>query len=122
MNVTKEILLYIESNTTYIVGHDIFQGYTIGAQGVAVYQIGGVLSESGMEMVTLHIASIQQDYITAEDKLNDIWRLFTNSKGFSTTNLTVHNSIPNKYPSYIGVDEEDNHIFTASFNIYFTGE
>lgn len=122
MNFTRELLLYLEEETSYVVGTDMFQGVFPDdiEDGFLFTQISGTENESNLKSITVHVTSMQEDYDTANDTINEIYDLLSYSRGLTLPNGTyVFNSVPMKFPSFITTTEHDKYVFTCSFTFYF---
>lgn len=118
----KELLDWIETKTSYIIGTDLYLGTlpTDDDDGIAAFQVGGDENESGMQAVQINFIALNIDYTSCETYINDIYQLLAYSKGIQLATEYIHNSIPMGIPRYLGINEHKRSRWSASFVLYLT--
>lgn len=122
MNLAREVILWLESKTSFVAGTSLFQGvFQVGnEEGVAIVELGGNENESLLRQVIIHITVQGKDYDTANDDIQTVWNLLSFSNGMTLLNgKEVFNSTALKYPSFIAVTEHNKYMFTASVTLHF---
>ena len=116
MNITRELLDYIETNSSLTVGTDIFQGKipNTNLNGIVVTHSGGDESDSLMQKIIVHIASHYDDYDTANDKLQEVYTLLAYCNGLTLASGYVHNVYPLSLVGFVTVTEQNKYIFSCS--------
>ena len=122
MNITREILDYIEANTSFVIGTDMFQGRILdtNTNGVVISHDGGIENESLMNEQPIHFASHYDDYDTANDKLVILYNLLVFSNGLTLASEYVFNITPLKLVGFVAVTEQNKYIFSFSVVCYLT--
>lgn len=122
MNITRELIDYIEANTDFIIGGDLFQGKLpdTNTNGVIVSHSGGYENDTNLMALTVHFASHYNDYDTANDRLEVIYNLLANSNGLTIASGYIFNSVPLKLVGFVTVTEENKYIFSCSVVCYIT--
>ncbi len=117
MNMTREIIDYICSQTTFVVGTDIFQAKLTSTNdtGIIVTHSGGGENDSLMQYYQVNFIAIYDDYDTSQENLEVIWNLLSYSNGFTLSSGDyVHNSTGLKLPGFITVTEQNKYVFSCS--------
>jgi hypothetical protein len=122
MNISRELLDYIETNTDFTVGVDLFQGKipNTNAEGVVITHNGGIENDTLMQKIPVHIASCYSDYDTGNDKLTIIYELLSYCNGLTLASGYVFNVTPLKLPGFVDVTEQNKYIFSFSVVCYIT--
>jgi len=118
--VTKELLDYVESETTLIVGTDLFWGiYPLEDRvGVLLSDLGGTHNDTDMGTIQILINAKYQDYQTTMTKIELVYNLLAYSNGFTLTSYTVFNSVPVSMPQFLGKDDTGLLMFSAIVNLF----
>ena len=121
MNLTRELIFWLESQTSFIAGDDLFQGvYPLDHEyGIMLKQIDGQESESNLQSVNIHISSLAEDYDTSFDNIEIVYNLFAHSRGIVISGVTILNSTPLKMPSFVAVTEHNRYLFTCSIICHY---
>lgn len=121
MNILRELLTYLEDNTSLVIGTDLFQGVlpegTI--EGTVFRQVGGTQSMSGMVSVLIAINTFYRDYDTAIDNLETLHNMLSYSKGIQLPNIYVFDSEPMKHPGFITQTEQSIFICSSSVVLHY---
>ena len=122
MNIAHEIIDYIVSETSLVVGTDIFQAIlpTTNDNGIVVSSSGGTESDSLMQSYMVDIACQYNDYDTASDNLTTVYNLLAYSNGFTLASGVAHNSTPIKLPGFVTITDQNKYIFSCSLICYIT--
>ena len=120
MSIAKDIVKYLDTNTSFTVGSNLFLGYIPLEKetGVAIAEVGGWENDTNMLRVMLHITSIADDYETAETNCYIAYNKLVYSNGFTIDSGYVFNCVPISTPIYIGLNEHQKVIMTCSIAIY----
>lgn len=122
MNIARELLLHLETKTSYIVGTDMFMGvFPVGDEtGILIYEFGGDENDTNLKASNIQIAVQADDYDTANDTIHSIWDVLAYSKGITLGNgVYLFNTTPLKYPGFVTTTEHDKYLFTCSIIAYF---
>jgi len=117
MNIAREIILHICSNTDFTVGSDIFQGLLAdtNANGVTVSSSGGVENDTLLRRENVYLSAMYDDYDTGHDKLTEIFNLLSYSHGITLDSRDyIHEIVGLKTPGFVTVTEQGKYIFTCS--------
>jgi hypothetical protein len=122
MNISRDIVNYIESKTSHVIGTNLFLGHLpdTNSNGIIVSHSGGDENESLMQRWNVYIIAHYNDYQTANDKLEAIYNLLAFSNGITITSGYIHNIVPMKLPGFITVTEQNKHVFSFSLVCYIT--
>jgi hypothetical protein len=120
MSVTRDIVKYVNDNTSFTVGTDLFLGYIPldRTVGVAIAEVGGTENDTNMLRLHLHIVSVADDYFTAENNCYSVYNLLVFSNGFNLDSGYVFNCVPINTPTYIGLNEHQKVIVTCAIALY----
>ena len=118
--VTKELVDYIESATTLIVGTDLFLGVypTDDRVGVLISDLGGPHNDTDMGAFQILINARYQDYQTTIEKIKSVYNLLAYSNGFTLTSYTVFNTVPVSMPQFLGTDDTGLLMFSSIINLF----
>lgn len=116
----KELLDWIESKTSYVVGTNLFLANIPDDvdDGIACFQAGGDENESNLNSIQVNFIATGIDYTTAETLINDIYLLLAYSKGIQLASSYILNSVPMGIPRFLTINEHKRYVFSASFIIY----
>ena len=120
MSIAKDIVTYLDTNTDFVVGTDLFLGdLPINKDvGVAITEVGGVENDTNMQQVQLHIVSIADDYTTADADCYTVYNALVYANGFTIASGYVFNVVPINTPTYIGLNEHEKVIMTCRVALY----
>jgi len=120
MNIAKDIVTYINTKTSLVLGQDLFLGFLPqdDSVGVVIAESGGYENETNMLRINLQIVSIAEDYTTAEAKCSMVYNALVYSNGFTITSGYVFNCVPINTPTYIGLNEHQQVIMTCNIALY----
>ena len=121
MNIARDIIFWLEANSTYVAGTDLFLGMmpNTDTEGIVLAQAGGFENESNMVQTTLLINSIYTDYDSAVDNLQAVYNLLSHSGGLVTANYSFFNSVPIKYPGFVGRTPDGDYLGSCSIQLFF---
>lgn len=126
MNIVREILLYLENNSSsWVVGDYLFQGvFPVGNEtGILMYEFGGDENESNLHTSQIQITVQEVDYDTANETIHSVWDMLIYNKGITLGNgKYLFNTTPMKYPGFVTTTEHDLFVFTCSFATYYEGD
>lgn len=122
MNITRELLLHLETATALVVGTDLFMGVLPAGieTGILLYEFSGSQNYSGLKSSSLQIAVVKDDYDTANDTIHSLWDVLVFNNGLTLdSGQYLLNIVPLKYPGFVTTTEHDKFLFTCSIVIYF---
>jgi hypothetical protein len=122
MNIAREVIDYIVSQTSHVVGTDIFQAKLTSTNntGVVISSSGGAENDTLMQQYIVNIACQYNDYDTANDVIVAIFNLLSYSNGLTLASAAVHNSVPMKFPGFVTVTNDNKYIFSCSIVFHIT--
>jgi hypothetical protein len=122
MNIAREMIAYVASKLSLVVGTDLFQGNIpdTNATGIIVTHSGGNENETLMQRLNIHFASHYNDYDTANDKLQAVYELLAYCNGLTLTSGYVFNVVPLKLPGFVTLTEQNKYIFSCSLACFIT--
>ncbi len=122
MNATREMLDYIEANTAFVIGTDLFQAKLPDTNVNGVIVTHAVVDENDtlMQVIQINCASHYDDYDTANDQLVLIYDLLAYCNGLTIASGYVYNVVPIKPVGFITVTDENKYIFSFSVICYIT--
>lgn len=120
MSLAKDITKYISTNTALTVGTNLFLAYLPQNVdvGVTISDMGGFENDTNMLRAQLHIASVANDYTTAENNAYVVFNKLVYTNGFTIDSGYVFNCVPISTPTYIGFNEQQKVIVTCSVAIF----
>ena len=122
MNITREMMDYIEANTAFVIGTDLFQGKIpdTNSNGIVISHNGGIENDTLLQSIPVHFASCYNDYDTANDQLIIVHDLVSHCNGLTLASGYVHNIVPLKLAGFVDVTEQNKYIFSFSVVCYIT--
>lgn len=120
MSIAKDITKYINDNTAFVVGTDLFLG-TLPIEketGVVIAAIGGQENDTNMLQILLHITAVADDYTTADANCYTVYNKLVFSNGFTIDSGYVFNIVPVGVPTYIGLNERQKVIMTCTVALF----
>lgn len=120
MSIARDIVEYVDANTSFTVGSDLFLGFLPDDKdvGISIADGGGYENETNMLSSIINIASLANDYTTSENNCQSIYNLLVYSNGFTITSGYVFNCVPLNTPTYVGLDEQQKVIVTCAVVLY----
>ena len=118
--ITKELLDHIESETTLIVGTDLFWGLYPEEDrvGVLISDLGGTENNSRMATAQILINARYQDYLTTLTQIKLVYNILAFSNGFTLPSYYVNNTVPVSMPSFLGKDDSGLVMFSSIINLF----
>jgi len=118
--ITKELLDYVESETTLIVGTDLFWGLYPEEDrvGVLISDLGGTENDSRMATAQILINARYQDYLTTLTQIKLVYNILAFSNGFTLPSYYVNNTVPVSMPSFLGKDDRGLVMFSSIINLF----
>lgn len=120
MSLIKDLAKYISEQTSLTIGTDLFLGFMPldKSAGVILSQDGGEHNDSGMLQVLIEVASLADDYTTAETNCYTVYNKLVYSNGFYIDSGYVFNCVPVAIPSFGGITEHQKVVITSSISLF----
>lgn len=118
--ITKELLDYIGTETTFTVGTDLFWGLYPEADrtGILISDLGGTDNDSRMATAQILINAQYQDYLTTLTKINIVYELLAYSNGITLSSYYVNNTVPVSRPGFLGKNDAGLVMFSSIINLF----
>lgn len=116
----REIIDYIESETSLTIGNDLFLGNLKDGvdEGVVIFDSAGQENDTGMLRFIVGINSVARDYYTARVNCVLAFTPLAYSNGFTVDSRKFFNTTVMSNPAYIGLNEKGYSMFSASIIAY----
>lgn len=107
---------YIENETGYKIGIDLFAGVMPASKevGIILSDFGGSENETNVVKAGVQVIAIYDDYATSVKKCQEIHNFLVYTNGFYVGDSYIFNCIPLSLPKFLHQNEKGHILSTAS--------
>jgi len=116
----QDLFEYIASNTSLTIGVDWFYNYVPNESkvGLTLSLEGGDRNESGLNVLGLKLRGFFPSSAEAEQKIYEVYDFLVHSNGFTLPTGRIFNITSMQAPGFVGLDQNENTIYTAALTMY----